>query len=264
MKYSKYIGSMGLIGALSLLLLGCEKKIVLVAGTETAGANSNFAHLRVVHASPNLASLAGTTTDLVNVWVGGNKINGARLGYAGLFPANFPTGYAAIAPGNQDIKLSLQGVANLDSTQLFTMTQNLRAGRFYSFIITDNLNNPNDSSRIFVEDNFVQPAFGRMVIRFANALNDTATDKRVDVFSARRNANLFAGVSAGSVTAFSNQPFINLPDTLILRRAGTSTELARINNITFANARVYTLFARGNTAEATGAKARALAWYVHR
>jgi hypothetical protein len=104
-----------------------------------------------------------------------------------------------------------------------------------------------------------------VVIRFINAFSDTAVDKRINVFSTRRNNNLFTGVNANVVTGFSNQPFINIPDTLIIRRTANPTvELARINTITFSNRRVYTLYARGNTAMASGARARSLVWYTHR
>ncbi len=248
------------------LLLGCEKKVVEVVAFEEAGMEGNFAHIRFVHASPNLATIAGTTTEAVDIRVGNQKINGAALAYGGLWPNNFPTTYAAVAPGQQDIKVSLRGTTNFDSIALVTLNANLEQGKYYSFIVSDNVvAAANDSARIFVEDNFVTPAEGRVVLRFANVLNDTAADKRVNVFSFRRNANLFTAVDANSITAFSNQPFINIPDTLVIRRTSDPTvELARINTITYSNRRVYTIYARGNTAMATGAKARGLVWYTHR
>lgn len=249
-----------------ILLMGCEKKIADTLPTSEAGDNGNFAHIRFVHASPNLAALVGTTTDLVDVRVGNQKINGVALTFGGLWPANFPTTYAAVEPGTHAIKLSLRGTTNFDSTALYTLNANLERGKYYSMLVTDSVAAAaSDSARIFVEDNWTTPAEGRVVIRFINALSDTAADKRINVFSTRRNNNLFTGVNANVVTSFSNQPFINIPDTLIIRRTANPTvELARINTITFSNRRVYTLYARGSTAMATGVRARSLVWYTHR
>lgn len=247
------------------LLLGCEKKIIEVAELTEAGDNGSLAHVRFIHASPNLAAIAGTTTDAVDVRVGGQKINGVALAFGGIWPATFPTTYAGVTPGLQDIKVSLRGSATLDSTALLTLNANLAQGKYYSFIVTDSVvAATTDSGRIFVEDNFVTPAEGRVVLRFVNVLSDTATDKRVDVFSFRRNANLFSGVNVNAVTSFTNQPFINIPDTLVIRRTSNPTvELARINTITFSNRRVYTLYARGSVTVSSGIRGRSLVWYTH-
>jgi hypothetical protein len=100
-------------------------------------------------------------------------------------------------------------------------------------------------------------------VRFVNLLTDTA-GKRVDIWSARRNANLFANIPYGSISSFTNQPFINIADTLIIRRTGTTQEFARINTITLANQKVYTIFVRGDVLLSTGAKARTLTWVTNR
>jgi hypothetical protein len=250
--------------AISLGIVACEKKKEIIAPWDIAGSNSNFAHLRIVHASPNFRTITGQA-DSIHIFVNGSKINGVRLSYGGAFPAINPTTYATVPHGNVQLKVSVGGLVNVDSIAVATINTTFNQGENYSFILTDSLLSANrDSARILVKDSFPTPLNGRTWLRFVHTLVDTAADKRVDVWSARRNNNLFANVQPGSVGAFTNQPFINFPDTLIVRRAGTMTELARLSNITYANQRVYTIFLRGDVKVATGLKARAVSWYANR
>ena len=249
--------------ALSLGILACEKEREILAPVEDASSNGNSALIRIVHASPNFRAVTGQA-DSINIFVNGTKINGARLTYGSAFPATTPTTYAAVPPGEVQLKISVGGVVNIDSIEVGKLTANLKRGERYSFIITDSvLNASRDSSRIFIRDSFPVPAIGRTFVRFVHAMLDTA-DRRVDIWSARRNNNLLTNVLPGTISTFSNQPFINFPDTLIVRRAGTMTELARLNNITFANQRVYTVLVRGDVRLTTGAKARSVAWFTNR
>jgi hypothetical protein len=264
MKLTFLNKTMLVVLAVSLGFLACEKKREIVAPWDETGSDGNFAQLRIVHASPNFRALTGQA-DSINIFVNGSKINGARLTYGGAFPAVSPTTYAAVPFGAVQIKVSVGGLVNLDSIGVATINANFTRGERYSFIITDSLLNASrDSARMLVRDSFPTPLNGRTWLRMVNALVDTATDKRVDVWSTRRNNNLFTNVQPGSVGAFTNQPFINFPDTLIVRRAGTATELARLQNITFANQRVYTIFLRGDVIVPSGAKARTLTWYTNR
>lgn len=264
MKHSYFNKNILAVLALSLVILACEKKKEIVAPWDVAGSDGNFAHLRIVHAAPNFRNLTGQA-DSINVFVNGTKINGTRLTFGGAFPAINPTTYAAVPYGNVQLKVSVGGVVNLDSVAVTTINTSFNRGERYSFIVTDSLlSATRDSSRILVRDSFPTPLNGRTWLRFVNTLVDTAADKRIDVWSARRNNNLFANVLPGSVGAFTNQPFINFPDTLIVRRAGTTTELARLQNITFANQRVYTIFLRGDVKVASGVKAKTLTWYANR
>ncbi len=247
-----------------LALASCEKKKDLVAPWDEAGSESSMAHLRIIHAAPNLR-LATGQADSLHVFANGIKMNGARLSYGGVMPGTSPASYVALPSGMVDLKVSVGGFENLDSIPVTTLKLDFKAGQYYSFIITDSLLNASkDSTRIFVRDSFPTPNTGRIGLRFIQAFADTAVDKRVDVYSTRRNNNLYTNMVPGMVSSFSNQPFIDLPDTLIVRRSGTTTELARINNVTFGNTRVYTLYLRGNAGVATGSKARSLTFYVNR
>jgi hypothetical protein len=249
--------------ALSLTMLGCVKEKVIIAPWETIDGNSNTAQLRIIHAAPNFRNVTGRA-DSIHVFANGAKINGARLTYGGTFPATSPTSYTTIPSGFVYLKISVGGLVNLDSIQVAAINTVIQPGTQYTLMITDSLLNASkDSTRIFVRDSLPNLLNIRTGIRFISALNDTAVDKRVDVWSARRNSNLFAGIQPGGITNFTTQPFINFPDTLIVRRAGTMTELARLNNITFANQRVYTMYLRGDVL-LTGVKARTLTWYTNR
>ncbi|HSK12160.1 MAG TPA: DUF4397 domain-containing protein [Phnomibacter sp.] len=252
---------------LSLGILACEKEKEIIAPWDTAGPDGRTAHLRIVHASPNLATIAGATTDLVNVFANGTKVNGVRLAYAGLFPAQTPTTYAAVPAGAVDLKISIGGAANttnFDSIPITTLRVNMDAGKYYSLVITDSiLNGSKDSAKIFVNDVFTTPNTGAYGLRVINAMKDTGANQRVDIWSARRNNTLYTNIQTGTIGAFANLAFINIPDTLIVRRAGTTTELARINTITFANTKVYTLILRGEV-NVTGTKAKTLTWFSNR
>ncbi len=247
-----------------VVMAGCETSKDIVAPWDMAGSESKLAHLRIIHASPNFRIVTGQA-DSIHVFANGVKMNGVRMSYGGAAPATNPASYVTLPAGMVDLKVSVGGFTTLDSIPITTLKIDMKAGEFYSFIITDSLLNASkDSSRILVRDSFPTPNTGSIGLRFVQALADTAADKRIDVYSARRNNNIYTNVLPGTVTSFSNQPFINFSDTLIIRRSGTTTELARINNVIFTNTRVYTLFLRGNAGVATGSKSRSLTFYVNR
>jgi len=249
--------------ALSLGIFACEKKKEILAPWDTVGPGTEFAQIRIMHAATNFRAITGQA-DSLHFFVNGAKINNTRMSFGGVWPAQTPTTYTSVPAGNVDLRVSVGGIVNIDSIPITTLKLNLAAGERYSFMLTDSLLNASkDSSRIFVRDSFPTPLNGRIGLRFINGLTDTA-GKRIDLWSARRNANLYANIPYGSISSFSNQPFINIADTLIIRRAGTMQEFARINTITFANQKVYTIFLRGDVLLSTGAKARTLTWVTNR
>lgn len=263
MKY-QYINKLTLvILALSLGLLACEKKKEILATWDTAGTDGTLAHLRIIHASPNFRAIMGQA-DSLHIFANGGKVNGVRMSLGSVFPAQSPNAYVGLPPGNVELKLSVGGMISPDSIPLYSFKVKMEQGKYYSFLITDSLTNASkDSSRIFVRDSFPNLFNGRTGIRFINALRDTA-GRTVDVWSTRRNNNLYSNVPSGLISSFSNQPFLNIPDTLIVRRAGTTNELARLNTITFANQRIYTILLRGDVTVTSGTRARTLTWVTNR
>jgi hypothetical protein len=249
--------------ALSFGILACEKEKEIQAPWDTVGPDTEFAQIRIIHGATNFRTITGQA-DSLHFFVNGAKINNTRMSFGGVWPAQTPTTYTSVPAGNVNLKVSVGGIVNIDSIAITTLKLNLAAGERYSFILTDSLlNAKKDSTRIFIRDSFPTPLNGRIGLRFINLLTDTA-GKNIDLWSARRNANLYANIPYGSISTFSNQPFINLNDTLIVRRAGTLQEFARINTITLANQKVYTVFVRGDVLQSTGAKARTLTWVTNR
>ena len=249
----------------SAFLMSCEKEKEYLAPWTTAGATTDRAHLRIIHASPNFRAVTNRA-DSLHVFVNTAKINGARLSFGSAFPATTPNSYVSLPAGLSNIKISVGGLVNYDSIPVTSITTTMEAGKFYSLIITDSIaNGSRDSAKMLMRDDLPSLAAGRTGIRFINCMVDTgvAATQRVDVWSARRNNNLYTNVSTGTISSFSNQPYIALGDTLIVRRAGTTTELARLNNITFGETRVYTMFLRGQV-NVTGTKAKTLTWYTNK
>ncbi len=261
---SSYFNKLALaVLAVSLGILACEKEKEIQAPWDTVGPDTDFAQIRIMHSATNFRTITGQA-DSLHFFVNGAKINNTRISFGGVWPAQTPNTYTSVPAGNVELKVSVGGIVNIDSIPITTLKLNLAPGERYSFMLTDSLLNASkDSSRIFVRDSFPTPVNGRVGVRFVNLLTDTA-GKRVDIWSARRNANLFANVPYGSISSFTNQPFINLADTLIIRRTGTTQEFARINTITLANQKVYTIFVRGDVTQSSGAKARTLTWVTNR
>jgi hypothetical protein len=270
MKKNKYFLPLLAVASLGVLIAACEKKDG-IASPElvTAGAKSDMAHVKVVHAAPNFRDRIGVP-DSLDIYLNGIKINsGSNFTYGNAFPAN-PTApnsavgtYAAVRAGAVNVRVVRRGASIFDSATVANIPTILAAGGYYSFIITDSVRNLRDSSRIFVRDNFPIPNPGRYALRLIHAAADSA-DRRIDIWSSRRNNYLYNNIPSGFVGSFIIQPQFSVADTLIVRRAGTMTELARINNIIFTDQRVYTLLYRGKEGLTSGTKARSLIYYLHR
>ncbi|MFL9484974.1 DUF4397 domain-containing protein [Chitinophagaceae bacterium LWZ2-11] len=239
----------------------CKRDVSYIATYDTG--NSSTAYIRVVQASPSFRALY-SQPDSFNVYVNTTKINGGILSYGSIFPAAGEL-YAAVPAGKQPIRLSLKGVVNTDSLTVATFTKTLVAGKYYSFIMTDSIMSASkDSTQIFVTDTYAQPLQGYYSLRFVHAVvNDTAGLK-VDVFSARRNGNIFTGIKSDSVTTFLGLPYNpSVNDTLYVRRSGTANNLTKAYVFGPVNQRVYTIVYMGDTKATTGTKVKALGLYTN-
>jgi hypothetical protein len=229
---------------------------------------ANAAYLKVIHAAPGFTQVFNAP-DNFNVLVGG--INGQRIAAAFTYNSAFPANtintdtYAAVPSGSQDIRLALKGVANIDSIPVAIIPKNLSAGSYYTLVITDSITTTSDFSKIWVADNFTTPASGSYGLRFIHAvMNDTA-GKNVDVYSFRTASNIFSNITPGTATPFTTQTVTGILDTLSIRRAGTTFELARLNGVNYTNnQRVYTLVYRGDGRLTSGTKARGAFVYNNR
>lgn len=243
------------------LIWSCTKKIDLVAPTSST---DGFAFLKIVHASPGFRQVVNNR-DSFNVYANGVKLNGSFLTYTSMFPT-ISNLYAAVPSGASTIRVTVNGVNTPDSVTLATFTKTMAAGSYYSFILTDSLLNTNESKQIFIQDKFAITDTTHFTIRFVHALLNDSTGKNVDIYSTRQATNLFSNVSPGAVSTFTSQPYYYVNDTLIVRRAGSLFELARLStvNVPLARQRAFTLVYRGiPSVISSGVKGRNLVPYVN-
>ena len=260
----KFLSYTLLLAAGMIMFISCKKQADIVAAF---GTTEDQAFVRVIHASPSFRQVFNAP-DSFNIFVNNVKVNGPLITYAGLFPASNSTafGYIAVPQGLVNVKLTVAGTVNTDSIPLTLFSKIFTKGQYYSIIVTDNFKSTTDSSKIILQDNYTKPSNGNYSIRFVHAvLNDTA-GLAIDVFSARRNANIFNAIKPGQIVNFQTFPYNSqVSDTFYVRRAGTLQNLA-VSIATpgfLGNQRVYTFIYRGNGDLTTGTKARVLAPYLH-
>jgi hypothetical protein len=253
-----------ILASMSGLLWSCAKQTTtpmeIVAKTNSVSDN---AFIKIIHFAPAFR-LATNNSDSVNFFLNGRKVNGSFLTFGSMFPSTTNL-YAAVPAGATSIKISTNGLLVSDSIAVTTLNKFLVPGRYYSLIITDSILNAYDNKQIFTMDNFVLSDTNTFTMRFVHAiLNDTA-GKNVDIYSTRRAGNIFANVSPGTVTEFTQQPYNFVTDTLIVRRAGGSFELARLTTAAnpLARQRAYTLVYKGTPGTTTAPKGRALITYAN-
>ena len=250
-----------LLAAGLMLLAACKKQSDVKADFVTTGDN---AFVRLIHVSPSLRQVFNAP-DSINIFINNAKVNGPLITYAGLFPAagtNY--GYFAVPTGLINIKLTVAGIVNTDSIPLTLFTKVFTKGQFYSIILTDNIKVANDSSKMILQDIYTKPNPGNYSIRFVHAVLNDTVGKNIDVYSTRKNANIYNNIKPGQIVDFQTYPYNSqLTDTLYVRRAGTLQNLSTVNGASFGNQRAYTVIYRGNGDLTTGTKARILATYLH-
>lgn len=242
------------------VLAGCEKELQEDTPTQLLD-NSSNSQIRVVHLSPNFATISGQP-EAFNFIISGAKVNSAAVAYNAMFPFQ-TTGYLGVTSGLHWFKISRPGVNTTDSVTIHTFQKVLEPGQKYSYLVTDSFKSSTERRQMLLEDNFNPPVPGNYGVRFVHAvLNDTA-GKTVDVYSFRRKSNIFTNIKIGDATGFVEYGPAGI-DTLSVRRSGTSNELTRFNGIPFSSTRVYTVVYRGQTNLTTGVKARGLMYYLNR
>ena len=203
------------------------------------------AFIKVLDYAPSFRQVT-SNRDSFNIFVNNIKINGSFLTYNSAYPNGVNDTYAAVPPGTQSIRLSVNGVVTPDSITIATFSKTINAGEYYTLILTDSLLNNLNATQIWVKDNPVLTDTGHFTLRFIHAvLNDTA-GKNVDIYSSRYLVNIFSNVAPAATTPFTPFAYTTLSDTLIVRRAGTLNELARLNSASFTRQRAYTLVYKGN------------------
>jgi hypothetical protein len=184
------------------------------------------------------------------VYVDGTPITGAGLATGGIFPS---TGYAAIVtPGARNfiIKDTLASSKQIP----LTFTQTLEAKKNYTIFMYDTITSP---KQLTVETPLNMVAKSTAPVRFVNIIYAKTSVPAVDVYSTARNANLFTNVPTGSATDVISLP-TGVTDNIIIRIAGTTTQLAAFNSMVLQAERAYTLVFRGSYFVTSGTNVKTL------
>lgn len=268
-----------ILSALLIELSSCKRDYTLLDPVQTTEGTS---YIALIDASPNFAAIYGEP-DSFNVFINGKKITGFQPGTKPpfmTFGATFPStttgfGYVAVPPGPQTIKLYVSGVNSADSILITTFNKVFEPNKQYTFMLTDSILSPIESSQIFVQDVYTfPPTTGYYNLRFINAVaNDTAS---VDFYSYAMNSVIYSDISPLGVTAFTQiGSNAQTTDTLYVTRHDHAADLAKVPlsgrtilaKMAFqaGNQKSYTVYYRGdfNILNTKDIKYRSLSFYRH-
>lgn len=264
---NKFLFVLVLAGCVLTFGIACKKDYLVK--TPAPAADSSFAYIKIADISPSFRSMM-KSPDTFTVYLDSTRLS-TPLSYGVTFPNNAGTvvnAYAAIPPGTHKLRISFKGTTTADST-ITSFTESFTAARYYTFMITDSLLATRDTARMFIQDYFPAPLTGTYNLRFINAVINDTPGLAVDLYSTRKNANLFTKIKPDSVTSFQALAYnAQLNDTIFVRRSGTTFNLAVVAKagglvFTPGNQRSYTICFQGNGTLTTGTKARSLVGYVN-
>ena len=192
------------------------------------------------------------------IYVDEVPVNGAAaLIYATrpLFPS--VSHYAAIQAGSRTVLIKDTLVTSTQKP--ITFTTGFDAGSSYTVFTYDTITN---AKYLVVKDNIQSPADTTSRVRLANLVYSRNAVPNVDIYSLKLKANVFTNVPFETVTDFI--PYQSgQADTLFVRAAGSSTNLAQLNNFNPTQKRSYTIVFRGNYPSTSGTLARSLTQFVN-
>lgn len=176
------------------------------------------------------------------VFVDNIQVSGTATGYAAssLYPSTSPSDMT-LTPGSRSI--TVRDTFPTTTQTAVTVTGNFEAGANYTLFSHDTLSS---TKAFIVKDNIVIPADSTARVRFANVIFSATAVPNVDIFSVRRQANVFTNVALRGVTDFIPYAAATpLSDTLHVRATGTTTNIASLNGFNPIRKRSYTLVFRG-------------------
>lgn len=190
------------------------------------------------------------------VYVDAQALNGSSLSSGSVFPG---TGFGF------NVSTGLRGFTVRDTlsttTQVpLTFAQNFQGGKTYTIFTYDTITTPLQKT---VETKIVVPGDTTAMVRFANFIFSRVAVPNVDIFSKRRNINVFTNVGVTDVTDFTPFPSA-FNDTLFVRETGTSNLLATLNGFNPTQKRSYTLVFRGRYQSTSGTVIRTLSSFANR
>lgn len=203
------------LGALSVcfLYLSCAKNNPeLVSPTDNDFNNKSF--IQVYNAS------VGSTRNYV--YVDASPVTGAPFAFGGTFPST-PANYAVTAGFREFL---IKDTLSTSTQPQMSFSENFQASKYYTIFMYDTLNAIKQKT---VLSNIVIPADTTARLRFANFIyNPVALPNSFDIFSVKRNANIFSNVRETEVTDFI--PFASaLTDTFYIRFNGNSANLQNVD-----------------------------------
>lgn len=238
----RIIRNIPVLGSLAtvLLLAACEKETKLYLSEQTDLSGKAF--IKVYSATLNAARNY--------VYVDNVPVTGAGIAYGGLFPS--VSYYSAINPGARNIEIRDTLLTTTQTPVKFSNT--FDAGSNYTVFTYDTIT---ATKQLVVKDNIVVPKDTTARIRFANLIFARTAVPAVDIFSIKRQANIFSNVATNAVTDFI--PYAtDIADTLFVRATGTAVNLTQLNGILPREKRSYTVVFRGNYQVTSGTSARTL------
>ena len=212
MKVTTILTSFSAVIATALLAISCVKE----TGMKVATIQPDFSNKSFVQV------YNGTLSSTRNyIYVDGNAVTGAAVAYNGFFPLT-PSNFSVTS----GVRAFLIRDTLLTSTQPpMSFAESFEAGKFYTIFMYDTVNAAKQKT---VKNNIVIPSDTTSRIRFANFAYSPLAIPAIDIFSVKRNANIFSNVSTTEVTEYipfasSSKTIEN--DTLIVRIAGSGTNL---------------------------------------
>jgi len=186
--------------------------------------------------------------------VDGARVTGGPQAYGGTFPAT-PSLFAVTS----GFRAFLVYDTLVTTTQPpMSFAENLQMGANYTIFMYDTLNSPKQK---IVQNNIIIPSDTTSRIRFANFIFSKTAVPNVDLFSVKRNANVFTNVNITEVTNYIPHPSSRNTaqnDTLYVRETGTMVTLATLTGFAPVQKRSYTLVFRGRYQSTTGTPIRTL------
>lgn len=212
MKVTTIITAFSAVIASALLAVSCIKE----TGKEVAKEQNDFSNktfVQVFNSSIN-------TTARNYVYVDGNAVNGASIAYAASFPATSTPANFSVTSGGRVFLIRDTLIGSVQPPMSFA--ENFDAGKYYTIFMYDTSTLVKQKT---VLNNIIIPSDTTARLRFANFVyNPVALPSGFDIFSVKRNANIFTNVQSTEVTEFI--PYASaLLDTFYIRLTGSTTNL---------------------------------------
>jgi hypothetical protein len=181
-----------------------------------------YGKVMVVHASPDAPA--------VDVEVDDKKVNTTGIGF------KTATAYLDVVAGSRKFDINAAG----SLVSVISTTQSIAAKKNYTVWAVNKLSS---IELVTTPDDLTAPASGNAHVRFVHLSPDApAVDIRVKDNAAIGN-NVFGNVAFKGLVGFKPLPAATY--NLEVYVAGTATKVLDLPNITLANGKIYTVYARG-------------------